>query len=427
MLFAIGFVFMFTIGGLINHIALPLKTTICEKLLKIINYNFEQFPDNLHTPLGNGAGILETSSSPRTVVYLTVRREGIVHLKKYLFNKNIYNLNYVNTRSYSNLVKLDKNNNLNPLKIYNSLKEDRAQILKDQKDKSGVYCLVNNINGHRYVGSSIHLSSRMKNYLNNTYLKNKKNSNMPIIKALLKHGQSNFSVWILEYVESEFLSIRETFYITLLIPYYNVLKYGYSSLGYKHTEETKKLLSELAHNRTHSEKTKVLISRALVGENNPFYNKSHSTETKIRIIEAKSAYPVYIYNSSKKLLAIFPSVGTLAKLIKSHHKTLVNVIKEKILFRGEWYILNIPFNISDTPLIYNWYSKEGKELVADIYKSSHIKKAVFVYDIHKNFIGKYDGVTDAQRTFKISHNIIKKYALGGGIYNGYIFSYKRFT
>ena len=36
MLYAIGFVFMFTIGGLIIHLALPLKTTICEKLLTIM-------------------------------------------------------------------------------------------------------------------------------------------------------------------------------------------------------------------------------------------------------------------------------------------------------------------------------------------------------------------------------------------------------
>ena len=76
------------------------------------------------------------------------------------------------------------------------------------------------------------------------------------------------------------------------MPYYNVLKEGYSSLGYKHTEETKNLLSELAKNRTHSDKTKSLIARALVSENNPFYNKNHSMETKIRMIEANSAYPV---------------------------------------------------------------------------------------------------------------------------------------
>jgi group I intron endonuclease len=64
---------------------------------------------------------------------------------------------------------------------------------------------------------------------------------MPIVKALLKYDQLNFSVWILEYVEPEFLPIRETFYIIFLIPYYNVLKHGYSSLGYKHTEDTKKI------------------------------------------------------------------------------------------------------------------------------------------------------------------------------------------
>ena len=58
-------------------------------------------------------------------------------------------------------------------------------------------------------------------------------------------------------------------------------------------------------------------------------------ETKIRLIEANSAYPIYIYNSFKELLVIFPSVKTLAKLIKSNHSTLVNVVKNNTLFRGE--------------------------------------------------------------------------------------------
>jgi len=198
-----------------------------------------------------------------------------------------------------------------------------------------VYLLYNNINGNYYVGSSINIASRMRNYLNNTFLKSKQNINMPIVSALLKYGQSNFTLLILEYVESESLTIRETFYITSLIPYYNVLKQGYSSLGYKHTEETKELLYQLSKNRTHSDKTKSLIAKALIGENNPFYNKSHSIESKVRMIEANSSYPVYIYNSFKELLVIFPSAGTLAKLIKSNHSTLINIIKEQVLFRGE--------------------------------------------------------------------------------------------
>ena len=252
---------------------------------------------------------------------------------------------------------------IKPIKIYNNFKEAKDQIKKDQKGKTGVYCLVNLINGHIYIGSSVNLAVRMSNYLNTTYLKNRKNNNMPIIQALLKYGQENFAVLIVEFVDIENLSVRETFYITHFLPYYNVLKQGYSSLGYKHTEATKQLFAtphpsvgsgstELAKNKVHSDKTKALISKALVGENNPFYNKSHSMDAKLRKIEANSAYPVYIYNSFKKLLVIFPSVKTLAKLINSNHSTIVSYIKNKTLFRGVFS--NLPFDITDAPLISNW-------------------------------------------------------------------------
>lgn len=265
----------------------------------------------------------------------------------------------------------------------------------------------------------------MRNYLNKAFLKSKQNANMPITKALLKYDQSNFTLLILEYVEPISLTARETFYITYVMPYYNVLKQGYSSLGYKHTEETKNLLSELAKNRVHSDRTKGLIARAVAGENNPFYNRNHSVESKLRMIEANSAYPVYIYNSFKELLVISPSVNTLAKWIKSNHPTLVKIIQEQTIFRGEWYLSNIPYNLSDTPKIADWNSKECEELLLNINNNCHILKAVFVYDLNRNFIGKYDGVMAAQRTLKISHSTIKKYANIGGVYNGYIFSYER--
>lgn len=138
-------------------------------------------------------------------------------------------------------------------------------ILKVQMEKYGVYCLVNNINNHLYIGSSINLASIMKNYLNTSFLKGRHNSNMPIVKSLLKYDKYNFSLSIVEYVTPEFLIVRETFYISEVIPYYYVLKQGYSSLGYKHIEETKRLLSELATNIVHTEKTKGLITRALTG------------------------------------------------------------------------------------------------------------------------------------------------------------------
>src|SRR6266705_2652413 len=88
---------------------------------------------------------------------------------------------------------------IKPIKVYNNFKGERIQLIIDQKSKVGVYCLVNLTNGRTYIGSSTNIASRMRNYLNNAFLKNKKNSNMPIVKALLKYGQENFAILIIEY------------------------------------------------------------------------------------------------------------------------------------------------------------------------------------------------------------------------------------
>jgi hypothetical protein len=41
-------------------------------------------------------------------------------------------------------------------------------------------------------------------------------------------------------------------------------------------------------------------------------------------------------------------------------------------------------------------------LIAEIKNNSHIKKAIFVYTINKEFIRKFDGVMHAQRELNIS-------------------------
>nr|AAC72267.1 COI i4 protein [Cyclocybe aegerita] len=366
-------------------------------------YNFEKSAGNQRIENFVPVGTSETIRGPHIIKY---GRYSPLN-RNSLIQSNNHNFIYKNTIRFYSTSNVENNiKDLHPLKTYDNFKENKLDILKEQKDKSGVYCLINKINGNAYVGSSINLASRMKNYLNNIFLKSKKNINMPIVKALLKYNQESFTLLILEYVEPNYLTIRETYYITYVMPYYNVLKQGYSSLGYKHTKETKELLSKLATNRTHSEVTKGLIARALTGENNPFTIK-HSIESKVRIIEAKSAYPVYVYNSYKKLVVIFPSVSTLAKLIKSNHSTIVDIIKEQTIFRGEWYFTNLPYDINNTPIISDWTLKECEKLILNINNSSHISLAVFVYVKIKKFICKYEGVTKAQEALKINHSIIK--------------------
>jgi group I intron endonuclease len=100
------------------------------------------------------------------------------------------------------------------MKIYNNVDLDKAQILLENKGKSGVYCFTNLINEMKYIGSAINLRSRFMQYFNPNYLERK--NNMFICRALLKRGYSDFSslaspAEILEYCEPEQCIDREDF------------------------------------------------------------------------------------------------------------------------------------------------------------------------------------------------------------------------
>ena len=87
--------------------------------------------------------------------------------------RNYFNLDY-SLIEYSSCFLSNVEKQIKPIKIYNNFKAHKDQIKKDQKGKTGIYCLVNLINGHIYIGSSVNLDVRMSNYLNIIYLKNKK-------------------------------------------------------------------------------------------------------------------------------------------------------------------------------------------------------------------------------------------------------------
>ena len=120
-------------------------------------------------------------------------------------------------------------------------------IIKDNKQKSGVYLVLNNINGNCYIGSAAtnRINVRFRNHC-----VHQKSTSKPLYRAINKYGIENFSFHILEYfpgfVHKENLKQNhvkllqlETKYIKQLEPVYNVLVIAGSSLGYKHTEETR--------------------------------------------------------------------------------------------------------------------------------------------------------------------------------------------
>nr|UYL26222.1 GIY-YIG endonuclease [Cordyceps militaris] len=120
----------------------------------------------------------------------------------------------------------------------------RIKIYKDLQYQSGIYLWTNINSNKKYVGSSVNLTRRLKDYFNSYYLKSEllKNNSL-IYKALLKYGYENFRLDILEFCDPKFILVREQFYLDNLNLEYNTLKTAGSLLGFKHSNETKKKLS----------------------------------------------------------------------------------------------------------------------------------------------------------------------------------------
>lgn len=137
---------------------------------------------------------------------------------------------------------------------------------------SGIYQIVNLVNGKKYVGSAVNLNSRKRTHFSNLRLN--KHCNNHLQNAWNKYEENNFKFEVIEYVENKIKLIeKEQYWIDKL----NVCndKFGYniapkagSQLGFKHSEKTlKKFLKRNNgwYGKHHTEKTKIKISKANKG------------------------------------------------------------------------------------------------------------------------------------------------------------------
>ncbi len=161
--------------------------------------------------------------------------------------------------------------------------------------KSGIYKINNNVSGKSYIGSAANLKNRFNEHKSDLRLN--KHSNPHLQNSYNKYGKENFVFSVIEYVEDENNLIeREQFWINTL----KVLnrKYGYniapiagSTLGLKHSSETKKKISEALMGRTRSMETKQKISNTrkgkYMGNKHPMFGRIQSFDTRKKISESK--------------------------------------------------------------------------------------------------------------------------------------------
>lgn len=179
--------------------------------------------------------------------------------KKEMVNKSILKLNEKNLpvkNEVSNLIiKI-------PCIIFLNFKKSKKEIYNICKNRSGIYCLKNNVNNQIYIGQSKNLKNRLAYYYNlkKDYLKGRGNSK--IYNAVLKQNLNNFSLLILEFCNIDHLDEKENYYIKELKPEYNILQYAKSFKGFRHSDETKLKISLANKGKKLSEETKLKISLA---------------------------------------------------------------------------------------------------------------------------------------------------------------------
>lgn len=238
------------------------------------------------------------------------------------------------------------NNNSKPIITYVNLLLEESNILKENRNKSGIYKWNNLITNKSYIGSAVNLSNRLKFYFNKNSIRRvvEKESSM-IYSALLKYGYSNFSLNILEYCDKYILISREQYYIDQLKPEYNILKVAGSRLGCKHSLEVKKIISTTSRNR-----------KILRKDNIAYHPRIVTANTKLKLSVRGQGVNVKIFDRSGNLINQFSSMKSAANYFGITYRTISRILDtgisyDEFIYKFETKDLRIWICNSDNKLI----------------------------------------------------------------------------
>jgi len=131
--------------------------------------------------------------------------------------------------------------------------------------QSGIYMILNTLNGHYYIGSTSNFAQRSRKH--KTLLTTGKHPNKHLNNAYACYGADSFEFLILEYVSIELLLAREQEYLN-----------DYYDGGINCYNQSKNVHSTM-RGRTHSEETIAKMS----GPNNHRFGKPMTLETKEKL------------------------------------------------------------------------------------------------------------------------------------------------
>jgi group I intron endonuclease len=202
-----------------------------------------------------------------------------------------------------NSIEQQKNCESNQTSVPNdTIKETNQKLTENQWNDigkiSGIYKIINKVNGKYYVGSSVDIKRRW--IRGHRYkLNNNKHNNFHLQCAWNKYGKENFILEIIELVDNSNLIEKEQEFLNIALKeidkcYNQKFKANNNIVGYESvinainlynknktiSRETRIKISNSAKNKILSNSTRSKISKSLIGDKNPFYGKHHSEDAK---------------------------------------------------------------------------------------------------------------------------------------------------
>jgi group I intron endonuclease len=248
-----------------------------------------------------------------------------------------------------NMKKHNNNQKMVPIYSYPNADLFKAKILKDNKNKSGIYRWTNNINNKSYVGSSINLAGKLGICYSKKAMLNKLSTRTSIIyNATLKHDYVNFSLYILEYCDINVLIEKEQYYLDILKPEYNIIKIANSRLGSKQLEATKIKISIsnkgkhqhfLGKRHTYESRQMMSLSFKSITRNNNI-PRIIKLETRLKLFLRSQGEVLKVFNTSEKFVKEFPTITSAAKYFDVKNISLNRYIDKNKSYNGYTFKYN---------------------------------------------------------------------------------------
>ena len=193
-----------------------------------------------------------------------------------------------------------------------------------------VYKITNLINGNTYVGyTQLDITKRFRLHVNS------KSKSMPIVSAIKKYGEINFSIVELHSFDNKKDATDcEIRIIAEEKPEYNVHSGGTGGPMYGSMNGM--------YGKTHTQEWKSDKRLMMLGENNPMYGKTHTEEVLKKLSELKMGN--IPWNKNKK--GVY-SVETLVKMQTPKSEEQKNKLKKRFLFVNPEGVLIEVFGLTD--------------------------------------------------------------------------------